>query len=316
MKVLVRDVCAAIEQWAPPEFCYSWDKAGLHTGAPGQEVGGVLTCLTVDGRALKAAGKARANMIVSHHPLVWEPLEHLRTDEPHRAVAVRAAAEGIACYSAHTNLDVAENGVNHTLARALDLKDLAPLTPAPHADRQVKVVSFVPETHLAAVRDAMAVAGGGVVGDYTHCSFSMAGTGTFKPGTAAEPWSGKKGRVNEEPERRIEMLAPKPVLPAILRALFESHPYEEVAYDVIPLENAAGRYGLGVRGSLSAALSLGDFAGLVRRALKANHVRVVGNRRRRVRTVGVLGGDGGGALDRISPDLDVVVTGDVTYHDA
>lgn len=316
MTITVRDIRAAMEHWAPPALCYPWDKAGLHTGRPDQPVDGVVACLTVNERVVQAALKAGANMIVSHHPLVWEPLTHLRKDSPHHALCLRVAAGGLACYSAHTNLDMAENGVNATLARALGLKELSPLAAAPHANEQVKVATFVPEAHLAGVRDAMAAAGAGVIGDYSHCGFSTPGTGSFKPGEAADPWSGRKGVVNEEPELRFEMLAPKPLLPRVLEALFQAHPYEEVAYDVIPLQNRDVRYGLGLCGTLPVAQSLADFAGLVRRALKTNHVRMVGLPRRRVRRVGVVAGGGGGYAPEAPEGIDVFVTGDVKYDHA
>lgn len=315
MKITVKDVCAAMDAWAPPSLAYDWDRVGLSIGVPGQRVRGVLTCLTLNRGAFAAAKKAKADMIVSHHPLIWEPLKALRTDDPHTRLCLDCAQARIACFAAHTNLDAAQGGVNDVLARALGLEDLKPLFPL-HRPGPVKLVTFIPGPHVAKVRDAVSAAGAGVIGDYTHCSFSAPGTGTFLPGNAASPFSGKKGKVNEEPEHRFETLVPKARLAGVLAALFDAHPYEEVAYDLVALENQDPALGLGRVGSLPTPLPLADFAAHVNKALKLKHLRYVGAARKRVKTVAVFGGAGGGEAAQVPEGIDVFVTGDVKYHDA
>lgn len=315
MPVTVRDVCEAMEAWAPPGLAYPWDRAGLHTGAPGQEVSRVLTCLTVNAGAVDAAEKARADMIVAHHPLIWDPLKHLRSDDPAAALCLRVAAAGTACYSAHTNLDVAPGGVNHLLAGMIGLRGTRPLSVPPQAAR-CKLVTFVPETRLAAVRDAVCGAGAGEIGAYRWCSFSAPGTGTFLPGDAANPHVGQRGTLNEEPERRFEAVLPQARAAAVVAALRAAHPYEEVAYDLVPLDNPDPRFSLGLRGTLPKAVTLRAFADHVRAALDLPHARFVGDGRRKVREVAVMGGAGGGEMGRVPPGVDVFVTGDVKYHDA
>ena len=150
-------------------------------------------------------------------------------------------------------------GVNHILARCLDLLRIAPLIPVDHA-RQVKLVTFVPEAHLAAVREAVCEAGAGVIGEYTHCSFSTPGTGTFVPGEATNPHQGKKDRLNQEPEHRFETVVSKARLGAVLEALMKAHPYEEVAYDVVPLDNSHPSISLGLRGEIERPITLRTFA--------------------------------------------------------
>jgi dinuclear metal center YbgI/SA1388 family protein len=228
---------------------------------------------------------------------------------------VRLAADGIACYGAHTNLDVAPGGVNDVLAERLGLVEPRVLFPAREAE-QVKLVTFVPAEHVAAVREGVCEAGAGVIGDYTHCTFSSEGVGTFLPGDGTNPFSGRKGAVNEEPERKMEVLVPKARLGRVLRALFKAHPYEEVAYDVVPLANRDETVGLGRRGRLPEEMPLGRFAEHVCKRLATPHVRVVGDADRAVSTVAVLGGAGGGQLARVPAGVDVTVTGDVGYHDA
>jgi len=313
--VKVRDVMAAIEQLAPAELAYDWDKAGLAIGDPDAVVSRVFVALSVTPETLQKARKVDAQMIVAHHPPIWSPLTALRTDDPNTKLCLDIAKAEIAVFSAHTNLDVVPGGVNHVLARRLDLQRIAPLIPVAHA-RQVKLVTFVPEADLAAVREAVCGAGAGVIGEYTHCSFSTPGTGTFWPGDAANPHLGKKDRLNQEPEHRFETLVSEARLGAVIEALMKAHPYEEVAYDVVPLDNNDPSISLGLRGEIERPITLRTFAARTREALGVSHVRYNGDPRRKVHRVGVLGGAGGGSVEELPQDIDVFVTGDVKYHDA
>jgi dinuclear metal center YbgI/SA1388 family protein len=311
----VRNIIEALDAWAPPALAYSWDKCGLSTGAPGDSVSKVLVALTVTRAALKAASKAKADMIVAHHPLIWEPLRSLRSDDPAARLLLDIAESGIASYSAHTNLDVVPQGVNHVLAQRLGLTQLSALFPLDHAG-QVTLATFVPAEYLDGVRSAVCEAGGGVIGEYTHCSYSVGGIGTFRPSEKANPFSGKKGRLNKEPERRLEILVPKARLSAALAALKKSHPYDEAAYDIVSLENIDPEISLGLRGALPKPMKLDAFAEHVRAALKITHVRVVGSAKKTIEKVAVLGGAGGDSASQIPDDIDAYVTGDIKYHDA
>lgn len=315
MSVRVADVCAALEDWAPSAWAYEWDRCGLQTGASEWYVRGVLTCLTVTQAVFERARKAKADLIVSHHPLIWEPLTTLCPSDQRVRLGLELAQSRIACFSAHTNLDVVPGGVNDLLADALGLQERGPLHAVKHA-LQYKLITFVPATHLGKVREALSHAGAGVIGAYTHCSFSAQGTGSFLPGAGARPFSGNRGTLNEEPEHRIEMLVPRARLPRAVEALRQSHPYEEPAYDVVPLENRDPRIGLGLCGVLPKALSLDTFAAHVRDALEVDHVRVTGPKRKRIERVAVMGGAGGSDVGSLPDGTDAFVTGDVRYHDA
>lgn len=315
MTATVREICDALESWAPPGLAYAWDRVGLSVGSPVAAVRRVLVCLSVTPEAFAAAKKTKAQMIVSHHPLIWEPLKSLREDDAHTRLCLDIARAGMACFSMHTNLDVIAGGVSYALGEAIGLQNMKPLLPAPHA-AMVKLVSFVPQSHLAAVRDAVSAAGAGVIGDYTHCSFSSEGIGTFLPGNAANPFSGKKGCVNAEPEHRFETLLPKARLGRVLNALLAAHPYEEAAYDVVTLDNTDPSVGLGVRGTLARAMPLERFAAQIRRTLKLGHLRMLGPPKKPVRCIAAIGGSGGGQINAMPRDVDVLVTGDVGYHDA
>ena len=315
MTITVNTICQAMDVWAPQSLAYEWDKVGLQIGEPGMPVKRVLACLTVTAATAAKAEQWGAQMIVAHHPILFSALKTLRTDDPHTRLCLRLAARNIACFAAHTNLDVVPGGVNTILAETLGLQGIVPLISSPKSD-QVKLVTFVPETHLAALREALCHAGAGVIGVYAECTFSSHGIGTFRPGDGANPFSGQKGALNEEPELRFETLVAKAVLPQVLKALRAAHPYEEPAYDIIPLENRDKRFGLGARGSLAQSMALRDFAESVRQALKLSHVRIVGDPRRKVQRIAVCGGAGGGEIPAIPRDIDVYVTGDLKYHEA
>ncbi len=311
----VRHIADAIESWAPRQYAYDWDPVGLSIGNPASPVTCVITCLTITRAAFQAAREAEAEMIVSHHPLIFSPLKTLRTDVAQTKLCLDIVRAGMACYSAHTNLDVVPGGVNHILAEKLGLHNVSPLLPVKHAG-QVKLVTFVPETHLAALREAVCAAGAGVIGHYSQCTFSGEGVGTFLPGEKTHPFCGEKGRLSEEPERRFETLVPKPRLGPVLQALHATHPYEEPAYDIYPVENRDAAVGLVLRGVLEEPMTLDAFADHVRQSLALDNVRMVGRDNKQVTTVAAIGGSGGGELGRLPFDLDVCVTGDVKYHDA
>lgn len=315
MSVLVRDVCNALETWAPAGFAYEWDRIGLSVGSMGSPVSRVLVCLTITREVFGKARQLGAEMIVSHHPLVWEPLRTLRTDNTHTRLCLDIAKANIAVFSAHTNLDVVPGGVSHLLAARLGVKDVRPLFPVEHA-RMLKLVAFVPESHLRQVRNAVSEAGAGVIGEYTHCSFSTPGTGSFLPSAQANPFSGEKGKVNEEPELRFETLVPEARLATVMAALRAAHPYEEIAYDLVTLKNTDTLMGLGVRGEIQRPVTLSSLARRVREKLEVGHVRMIGKGSRKVKRVALLGGAGGGSITRLPEDIDVFVTGDVKYHDA
>ncbi len=311
--IRVIDICNAMDDWAPPALAYPWDRIGLQTGNPTDKVEKALVCLTVTRDALRAAKKINANMIIAHHPLIWDPLKTLREDDPAARLCLDLARANIACFTAHTNLDIAPGGVNDALADALGVLETRPLFSAEHL-RRMKIVTFVPESHRERVRDALADAGAGVIGDYTHCAFNAPGVGNFLPGPAANPYLGEKSGINEESEWRIEMAADKARLTPIIKALYRAHPYEEPAFDVVPLDNPVTHQGLGLVGLLERKTAWSDFVARVAKTIGS--LQVYGERRKAVRRVALLGGSGGSYVERLPGDVDVYVTGDISYHEA
>jgi len=332
----VKDVIAAVDRLAPFDLAEPWDHVGLQVGSPGDELPPagtagaavparpagssgaapvVLVVLEVDDAVLDEARRLGAAVVVSHHPLIFDPLERLSDDSLAGRLALRAARERVAVIAAHTSLDKARGGVADVIAELLGIEAPAPLAPA--AADALKLVGFVPADDADLVRKAVFAAGAGVIGDYEHCSWSTGGQGTFFGREGTDPVAGQAGRDETVDELRLEVVFPRRLRRRVTGAYVAAHPYEEPAYDVIPLENEVASLGLGRLGVLPAATTLAAFAALVAAVLRLPSVRYAGDGARQVRRVAVLPGSGAEAIARgVAQVADVLVTGDVKYHEA
>jgi dinuclear metal center YbgI/SA1388 family protein len=254
-------------------------------------------------------------MIVAHHPLIYQPLKSVAETDP---VAVRVAAlirGKVSLFVLHTNYDTVPGGINDVLAATLGVESVSPLT-CRHTDSFFKVAVYVPEDAVDAVRSAMADAGAGRIGPYTHCSFRTNGIGSFVPLPAASPYIGDIGKLEEVEEYRLEMVVAGSWLDLVLEAMIEKHPYDEVAYDVYPLENPPVSYGYGRIGTLNEDVTLAEFGDRVKERLALVHIKVCGDPRKTVKKVAVCGGAGSSLFrDAIRSGADVYVTGDTKHHD-
>ncbi len=301
----------------PTSEASSWDAPGLHVGARDWPVARVLVTLDVTTAVLDEAAEVEHTLVLAHHPLLLGGLDRLTPDTAGGRLALQAATSRTAVAAAHTNLDVARDGTGTSdpVATALDLQDVRPLTTELRDSRDVKLVVFVPHEHTAPVLDAIAGAGGGAMGDYERCSFRVGGTGTFTPLDGADPHVGTVGEPHEEPEDRLEVLVPRSRLGGVVATLLAAHPYEEVAYDLLPLVDGA-EVGFGRIGQLATPTSLGDVAALLRERLPSPHLRVAGDRDREITTVATVGGSGMSLVGAArGAGADLYVTGDVKHHD-
>lgn len=311
----VRDVIAAIDRLAPFDLAETWDHVGLQVGAPGDEARAVMVALEVDDAALDEAAALGCDLIVSHHPLIFDPLARLSDDSLAGRLALRAAREGVAVIAAHTNLDKARGGIADVIAELLGVEAAAPLAPA--AAGVLKLIGFVPADDADLVRKALFAAGAGVIGDYEHCSWSIGGQGTFFGREGTSPAAGVAGRDETVDELRLEVVFPRRLRRRVTGAYVSAHPYEEPAYDVVPLDNEVATLGLGRLGALPAAKPLAAFAADVAAVLRLPSLRYAGDGGHPVRRVAVLPGSGAEAIDLgVGQVADVLVTGDVKYHDA
>lgn len=316
MPVNCRQIMDAMEIMAPGRLAAAWDNVGLLVGDPGQAVARVLVALDVTPELAAAAAADGVDMIVAHHPLIFRPLAAIRTDRRPDAALAALLRAGIAVFAAHTNLDVAAGGVNDVLAARLGLKDLRPLT-AEHTDRLCKLAVFVPQTHAEAVRTAITEAGAGHIGNYSHCTFQTAGTGTFLPLAGTSPFIGRQGQLEYTAELRLETIMPESVRDRVVAAMLQAHPYEEVAYDLYSLNNPGRQYGLGRVGETERPFAAADFALMVKTALGAEHIRLAGPRDKVIKKAAVCGGSGADLIGAAAGmGADCLVTGDVKYHEA
>ncbi|MEW8979442.1 MAG: Nif3-like dinuclear metal center hexameric protein [Symbiobacterium sp.] len=309
-------IAAYIEELAPPAWAESWDNVGLQVGDPAAPVRRVLVALELTDPVLAEAEREECDLVVVHHPPIFRPLKALRFDSAPARRLQRLILKGIALYAAHTNLDQAPGMTNDSLAVAAGLTAHRVLRRAGE-ERYLKLVVFVPRGHEDAVLEALAGAGAGHIGNYSHCTFQAPGTGTFLPLEGTNPFIGQQGRLERADEVRLETIVPESAVDQAVRAMLAAHPYEEVAYDLYPLANPGRARGHGRIGRLEQPVSLAELAERLKSALSTPCVRVVGDPERRVTTVAVGAGAGS---DLIRPaagaGADVLVTGDVRYHEA
>lgn len=309
-------VIQMMERLAPKALAEEWDKVGLQVGTLQKEVKKVLVTLEVTEAVVEEAVREQADLIIAHHPLIFRPLNHLITDYSQGRKLERLIKHDIAVYASHTNLDITEGGMNDWMAEALRLESVKPLQEQ-DAEKLFKLVVYVPVDHHERVLQAIFEAGAGWIGNYSHCSFNVEGTGTFLPQESTDPYIGQAGRLERVKEIRIETIVPDSVRKAVVQAMLKAHPYEEVAYDLYELIARGKTRGLGRVGTLPGPVTLEEFAEQVKQALNVSHVRVVGPLDRVVRKVAVLGGSGSKYVrDAIRAGADVYVSGDIDYHTA
>jgi dinuclear metal center YbgI/SA1388 family protein len=309
-------VVSLMEQLAPKHFAVPDDRIGLQLGSLRKEISKVLIALDVTEAVVEEAIRIQANLIIAHHAIIFRPLTHLQTDSPAGRLYEKLIKHDISVYISHTNLDVADGGINDMMAEALGLTDVTHLE-AIHTEKLKKLVVFVPEDHHEKVMQAVFQAGAGSIGDYSHCSFNIVGTGTFCPGEAAQPFIGQKGKFERVNEVRLETIVPESLERKVIAAMLKAHPYEEVAYDLYSIDLKGRTFGLGRVGKLASPISLSQFTEQVKIALDVPFARVVGDLNREVRKVAVLGGSGGRYVKHAQfAGADVLVTGDIDYHTA
>ena len=310
----VADIGKAIEAWAPRATAQSYDNVGLQVGRADVPVERVLVALDLVPEVIDEAIEIGANLIITHHPLLFRPLQSLTPETQVGALALRLAEKGIALYAAHTNLDAAHSGVSFALAESLGLRDVKFLSRL--EDSVLKLVTFVPLSHEEVVRVAMAEARAGRIGNYDSCSFGVQGVGRFRAGEGADPAVGDAdGRVQSVDEVRLEVEVPRWMVAQVVAAMKNAHPYEEVAYDLYPVVQPFTGAGLGAIGSLPVAMPADDFLAHVAGALGVPALRYSGAGDSQVSRVAVCGGAGSDLIPAArAARADAYVTSDVSYH--
>ena len=310
----VRDIASFLDNAIPLSFQESYDNAGLQVGDPENEITSALLTLDVTEEILEEASLSGCGIIIAHHPLIFAPLKKLTGRTYQERIVKRAIKDNIAVYACHTNLDTFNYSVSRKMAEKISLQNIEVLSPA--KDKVCKLVTFVPEDHIDKVRNAIFEAGAGVLGKYDRCSFNAEGSGTYRAGEGTSPFRGEEGEFHSEKEIRLETVFLSHLRPLVLGALRQSHPYEEVAYDIYSLDNELFSSGLGCHGKLPEKVRAGDFLEMLADVFGAGGIRYAGSRDTYIEKVALCGGSGASLLgDAIRAGCDAFVTGDIKYHD-
>ncbi|ASK63170.1 Nif3-like dinuclear metal center hexameric protein [Virgibacillus phasianinus] len=311
-----RDVFHEMEKWTPRDLAYDWDNVGLQLGSFTREVKKVMITLDVLDTVVDEAIENEVDLIIAHHPLLFKSVKQINTDEVKGKIIEKLIKHDITVYAAHTNLDIANGGVNDMLCDAIGMKQTDLLMEA-KSERLYKLAVYVPSTHVDIVREALGDSGAGYIGNYSHCTFQTAGTGAFKPLEGTDPFIGKKGDVAKVDEAKLETIVTEQGLSDVLQQMKNAHPYEEAAYDIFPLRNEGEKLGIGRIGELDEEMTLQMLSEHIKQALEVPRVRVTGDLQQKVKRVAVLGGSGADYIDEVKEKgADVYLTGDMSFHHA
>jgi len=314
MPVHISDIVAFLESLAHPSLQESYDNAGLITGHAGQPCTGIICSLDVTEEVIAEAVSKGCNMIVAHHPIIFRGLKRINGSNYVERTIIAAIRNDIAIYAIHTNLDNVLHGVNGRMAAMLGLEKTAVLAPKEGTLR--KLFTFAPADRAAEVREALFVAGAGHIGNYSECSFNSDGTGTFTAGEGTDPYVGKTGQQHHERETRIEVIYPVHLENRIVSALKWAHPYEEPAYDLVPLANTHAATGAGLVGQLPEAMEEKQFLGKLKSVFRLAVVRHSPLTGKKVQRVALCGGAGSLLISKaLRARADVYITADMKYHE-
>lgn len=310
----IRHLTTYLESLAPLAYQESYDNAGLLVGDPAAHIKGVLITLDATEAVVDEAIAKGCNVVVAHHPIVFKGLKKLNGKTYVERTVIKAIRNDVALYAAHTNLDNVVGGVNFKIAEKLNLRNVRVLSPKTQV--LTKLVTFVPVADTQRVVDALHEAGAGQIGNYSRASFRAEGIGAYQAGQGAHPALGEVGNYHKEPEHRIEVIFPSPVQPAVLAALQQAHPYEEIAYDLYTLDNQNPEVGSGAVGELPEPLPGETWLSYLKDHMNLNLIRHTPLPDRPIRRVAVCGGAGSFLLpEAMRTGADVFVTADYKYHE-
>ena len=310
----VQDVINQLHDLAPLSYAEDFDNVGLLVGNKNQKVSGVLVTLdTLEGVVDEAIAQ-NCNLIVSFHPIIFKGLKKLTGSSYVERVVIKAIQNNIAIFSIHTALDNSFQGVNSIICDQLGLVNKRILIPQKGTIK--KLQTYVPEANAAELRQALAEAGAGSIGNYDSCSFNFEGIGTYRGNEDANPAIGEKGTLHQEKEVAVSVVFQKHQEKQIVQALFAAHPYEEIAYEISILENVNRYIGMGMIGDVTEELSEMEALKHIKTTMNASVIKHSKLLNRNVRTIAVLGGSGSFAIGAaIASGADILVTADLKYHD-
>lgn len=324
----LKKVLEVLDEFAPQHLAEDWDKVGMHVGDPAWPVRRAMLCIDMTEPVMAEAVRKKVNLIVAYHPPIFQPIKRLANESQadwKPRIIIEAIQRRIAIYSPHTALDAAPDGVNQWLCDGIGQGHSEVVEPPKSSlqeNSSFKIVTYVPANKAAAVRSAMAEAGGGHIGNYEACSFNILGHGTFRGSADTDPFVGKAGRLETVDELRIEMACGTTSLANVVAAARHTHPYEEPAFDIYPTTEpppACEQVGQGRLLTLNQPVSAKTLVGRIKKHLHLSHLQVAtppgGDHPGRITTVAVCPGAGWSIIKRVANSADAYLTGEMRHHD-
>jgi dinuclear metal center YbgI/SA1388 family protein len=309
----IKDILVILEEMAPLAYAEDFDNVGLLTGNKEDETTGILVCHDALEAVISEAIAKKCNLVVCFHPILFSGLKKITGANYVERTIIKAIKNDIAIYAVHTALDNHPKGVNHIFASALGLNSIKILIPKPNYIR--KLITYTIPENAEEVRNALFDAGAGTIGNYENCSFNSQGIGTYMGNENSNPEIGERFEFVENNEIKIEVTFEKHLESKILKALFKSHTYEEVAYEIYELQNQHQNIGLGAIGTLEKPLSESEFLNMVKDKMQVTAIRHTEFLGKKIQKVAVLGGSGSFAIkNAIQAGADAFVTADLKYH--
>jgi dinuclear metal center YbgI/SA1388 family protein len=314
----IKDIAEQIEKIVPLDLAQDWDNVGLLIGDASKNVKRILLTIDITADVVAEAKKLKTDLIVSYHPVIWDGLKKIPSEAPSSTLH-ELIRRNIAVFSIHTALDVVTGGVNDGLAKIIGIEDGKPIGDyvVNPAEDNYKLVVFVPAESLSRVSNAVFAAGAGAIGNYSDCSFSADGTGTFLPLEGSKPAIGKKGQLEKVLEIRFETIVPAEKLDKVVAAMRKAHPYETPAFDIIKLYNNQNKFGLGRIGKLAKPLRIEQIIRRIKKHTGATAAGLIGKEKRLVKTAAVCAGSCGAIINLvIAAKADLYLTGELKHHQA
>ncbi len=309
----LKELVNYLETIVPLSLQESYDNSGIQIGDLEGDVNSVLLSLDVTEEIIEEAESKGCRLIITHHPLIFKPIKSISGKTFIERIVLKAIQKDISIYSMHTNLDIVRGGVSYRMAEKLKLGNIEEMIPL--GNKLLKLVVFVPITHVEAVRDAIFNAGAGHIGNYDRCSYNIRGEGTFRAGPGSDPFAGESGREHTEEEIRVETVLPEHLKNRVVKAMVNSHPYEEVAYDLYRIENTLPGTGLGCIGELKRSITDTELLERLGKLFEARVIRHTPLTGKKIKKLAVMGGSGGAYINKaLSAGADAYVTADIKYH--
>lgn len=307
-----QDMITQFEKLFPPSAAEAWDNVGLLLGRRNKEIKSVYIALDATDKVVADAVIKKADMLLTHHPLLFSPLKSISTDDFIGRRVIALLQNDISYYVMHTNYDVCR--MSELAAEYISLGQPEVLQETGR-EKLYKLAVYVPETHREQVREALTQAGAGFIGGYSHCTFTGEGTGTFRPLTGTSPFIGQEGELSRVEEVKIETVVKESWLPGAVHKMLEVHPYEEPAYDIYRLEQTGRAEGFGRTGFLSEPMTLRACCELMKGRFRLSHVKAFGSMNKMVHRAVIFPGSGKSSVDAaVAAGADVLITGDIDHH--